>query len=288
MYMNYALVLMATVLLAVDFVLQNQYQRAEGADLVSGLTFNALNGLLTALVFWALSGFSMPFSPFSLLLALGMSLCLTAYSVLGFRILKTGNMSTYTLFLMSGGMLLPYLFGVLFLDEPLTVWRIVGVVLILAAVLLTNRARLERSVTFVLLCVAVFVLNGFVSILSKCHQIHTVYETVDSMAFVMYSGLGKFFFSAVALACRRGGRKPAFAAKSTPWLVLGSALIGGVSYTFQLIGAKALPATVLYPLVTGGCIVFSALAEKLYFKAKLSPFQWASIALCFLGTVFFL
>ena len=54
MYMNYALVLMATVLLAVDFVLQNQYQRSEGADLVSGLTFNALNGLLTALVFWAL------------------------------------------------------------------------------------------------------------------------------------------------------------------------------------------------------------------------------------------
>ena len=286
--MNYLLVMIATVLLTFDFALQKKYQTIEGTDLIAGLKFNAVNGLLTAVIFFALSGFKIEFSLFSVILAFGMALFGMTYSILSFQILKSSGMAIYSIFLMSGGMLLPYLFGVLFLDEPLTVWRIVGVVLILAAVLLTNRARLERSVTFVLLCVAVFVLNGFVSILSKCHQIHTVYETVDSMAFVMYSGLGKFFFSAVALACRRGGRKPAFAAKSTPWLVLGSALIGGVSYAFQLIGAKALPATVLYPLVTGGCIVFSALAEKLYFKAKLSPFQWASIALCFLGTVFFL
>jgi len=48
-----------------------------------------------------------------------------------------------------------------------------------------------------------------------------------------------------------------------------SAAIGGMSY-IKLYGAKSLPATVLYPLITGGRIVFSALTGAAVFKEKLS------------------
>ena len=49
-----------------------------------------------------------------------------------------------------------------------------------------------------------------------------------------------------------------------------SAAIGGMSYIIQLYGAKSLPATVLYPFITGGRIVFSALTGAAVFKEKLS------------------
>ena len=49
-----------------------------------------------------------------------------------------------------------------------------------------------------------------------------------------------------------------------------SAAIGGMSYIIQLYGAKSLPATVLYPFITGGRIVFSALTGAAIFKEKLS------------------
>lgn len=289
MQMNYIMVIIATVLLAFDFALSKKYQSSEGTGMAAGLKFNMLNGLFTAAIFLALSGFKAEFSLFSALMALAMSLCSIAYSVIGFRILKSGGMALYSIFLMLGGMLLPYLFGVLFLDEPLTLMRVVGVLLIIAAVICSGRAKYDVPPIIYLLCFAVFVLNGCVSVISKCHQIGTVFSPVDSTAFVMYSGITKFLVSSTALlVCGKKSITLSFSAKSAGIAVLCSAVIGGISYMLQLIGAKELPATVLYPIVTGGSILFSALSGRVFFKEKLSAYQIISIALCFVGTLLFL
>ena len=202
-------------------------------------------------------------------------------------------MTLYSLFLMSGGMLLPYFFGILFLNETLTFFRIAGVILILAAVILSNKGSYSLNSLQILFCILIFVLNGLVSIISKCHQINTIYEAVDSTAFVMYSGIGRFLLSTAALVFCRQKKQNAFPASffSSPKplaLILLSALIGGVSYMLQLIGARELPASVLYPLVTGGSIIFSALCGRLIFKEKITSFQKISIPLCFIGTCLFL
>ena len=286
---HYILVVMATILLAVDFAISKKFQSMEGTDLAPGLKYNALNGLFTAIVFWALSGFQFEFSWFSVILAFSMALCCAAYSLIGFRVLRAGNMAVYSLFLMSGGMLLPYFFGILFLEEELTILRIVGVLVILMAVILSNKSKEKLPMAFLILCLAVFLLNGSVSIISKCHQINTTFAPVSSISFIMYSGIGRFVFSSAALLfLKKDGNTAKFSYKKTLLLIAASALIGGLSYMLQLIGAKDLPATVLYPLVTGGSIIFSALAEKVFFKGKLTKYQLISIALCFIGTCFFL
>jgi multidrug transporter EmrE-like cation transporter len=146
-----------------------------------------------------------------------------------------------------------------------------------------------------LLCLCVFLLNGCVSIISKCHQANDQleiirdFEAVSSTAFVMYSGLGKFVLSSVALLlCKKEKSVISFNSKTSLLVILGAAAIGGVSYMLQLIGAETLPATVLYPLVTGGCIVFSSLSGLIFFREKLSVYQIISIILCFIGTLLFL
>jgi len=287
--MNYILVLIATVLLAFDFALSKKYQSLEGTAMAAGLRFNMFSGLFTALVFFALSGFRLEFSWFSFLMAFGMSLCAMIYSIVGFRILRSGGMALYSLFLMLGGMLLPYLFGVLFLEETLTLLRIAGVLLIAAAVVISGRATYRFGGMVYVCCAAVFVLNGMVSIISKCHQISIDFSPVSSTAFVMYSGIGKFVFSAAALLfCKKGEGEHSSGAKQVLLIVAGSAVIGGISYVLQLTGARSLPATVLYPMVTGGSIIFSALSGRVFFKEKLSPHQLWSIGLCFAGTLLFL
>ena len=286
---NYILVILATILLAVDFAISKKFQSVEVTDLGPGLKYNALNGLFTAIVFWALAGFKIEFSWFSLILAFSMALCCAAYSLIGFRVLRIGNMAVYSLFLMSGGMLLPYFYGILFLEESLTFARICGVLIILLAIIISNKSKEKFPVVFYVLCAAVFLLNGSVSVISKCHQINTVFQPVSSISFIMYSGIGRFIFSLGALLFVNKGGKPAkFSGKKTLLFIAASALIGGLSYMLQLIGAKELPATVLYPLVTGGSIIFSALAEKVFFKGKLTKYQIISVILCFLGTCFFL
>lgn len=284
--MDYILVLVATMFLAGEFAFSKKYQNLEGTEVIAGLRFNALAGSISAIVMFAAQGFRPEFSWISLALAFSMSACCMAYSIIGFRVLKTGGMALYSTFLMGGGMLLPYLFGVIFLEEVLTAPRIIGMILVLAAVVMTNFRKEKIDGKLLLLCVAVFVLNGGVSIISKCHQVCTA-PVVSSSAFVMYTGLGRVLFSGAALLiCCKKGNKPMKAISAGA--VAGAAIIGAASYFLQLIGAKNLPASVLYPMVTGGGIIFSALSGKLFFKEKLSATQIVSIVICFIGTLLFL
>lgn len=287
--MNYILVLIATILLAFEFAFSKKYQESEGTSLISGLRFNTLSGFFTAIIFFALSGFKLQFSLFSLIMAFLMSLLCMLYSIIGFKILRKRNMSLYSLFLMSGGMLLPYIFGILFLQEPLTLLRILGILFILAAVYLSNPAKCKLDKSQLILCVIIFIMNGFVSIISKCHQINITFAPVDNTSFVMYSGICKCIISSFALLfCKSTDTKYSFATRKSIYIILGAACISGISYTLQLMGAKALPASVLYPLITGGSIIFSTLCGKLLFKEKVSKFQIISVALCFIGTCLFL
>ena len=67
-----------------------------------------------------------------------------------------------------------------------------------------------------------------------------------------------------------------------------TAAVGGVSYIFQLESAKNLPATVVYPFLTGGSIIFTAISGLLFFKEKISKKVFVGIVLCFIGTLMFL
>ena len=286
--MDYILVAFAVLLLAFEFALSKKYQALEGTSMAAGLRFNTLSGVLSAVIMWAISGFQVEWSAFSLVMAFTLSLCCLSYSLLSFQVLKEGDMTLYSTFLMSGGMLLPYAFGVLFLEESLTLWRILGVILVLAAIVLGNFSRRKVSNKILLLCCVVFVLNGCVSILSKCHQI-SQNAPVSSSMFVAYSGLTRAFMTLpLLLMLKNVPNRAKMQHRLSPWVVAAAAVISGGSYLLQLVGAKTLPATVLYPMVTGGCIIFSSLAGRVFFREKLSLQQKISIAVCFVGTLLFL
>ena len=287
--MQYALVFFSTVLLAFTFAVQKKYQAVEGAGTTAGLRYNALSGLIMAVLCFAFNGFALQFSAFSVIFAFSTALLCVCYSLIGFYILRFSGMAIYSIFLMIGGMLLPYIYGVLFLNEVLSPFRIIGVILIVVAVVFSNKAKYATKAWLYLLCTAVFILNGFVSILSKCHQINTTYAAVDSVTFAMYMGLGQFLFGSCALLLGKEKKKALALPSGTVWLMIaGSAVLSGTSYILQLIGAKGLPATVLYPMVTGGSIILSSLSGAVFFKEKLSVYQIASVVLCFVGTLLFL
>lgn len=280
----YLSVITATVLLAIEFSCSKLYQSLESISLEKGLQFNTVSGLVSALIMWALAGFRLEWSGFSALLALGMALCSMLYCLLSFRILNLGGMALYSLALMSGGMLLPYIFGIVFLNETVSLPGFLGLIAVLAAVILSNFNRRKISKTLLLLCSAVFLLNGFCSILSKAHQISRIPSTVSSAGFVMYSGIAKCLLSVIVLLCRKRSSFSRPKHKYTLLLTVGAAVISAASYLLQLNGAKVLPASVLYPMITGGSIVFSAIAGRVFFKERLSLRQILCILLCIFGT----
>lgn len=289
--MQYMMLTSAALLLAMDFAMNKIYQKLRGTSPKVSLFFNSVLGLATAIIFFAVNNFRLSLSPYSAFSAMLMSALVMTYNIMGFRILKQGSMAIYSLFLMTGGMVLPYLWGLIFLNESFSAFRTIGLIIIIGGVFLSNFSGEKINIKQICMCLAVFVLNGLVSIISKMHQIEMNYQCVSTIEFVILGGIFKFFiagFLFLAFKNRdvRRSQKNNFS-KSLIVIIL-SAVIGGTSYFLQLYGAKSLPATVLYPFVTGGSIVFSALTGVLLFKEKLSRKLIISVVLCFVGTVMFI
>lgn len=283
---DYLLLILADILLALNFAATKAYQKNSGTSLYTGLLFNAALGFFSALLFFAVNGFKCALTPFSVVMALLMGTLCVAYTCLGFLIMERDDITLYTVFLMSGGMAVPYIWGLIFLGEPFSYLRTAGLIIIAAAIVMMNSGSSKPDKKTVLLCLAVFFLNGFISVISKEHQIGS--SAVASADFVILTGAAKAAASLAALLFTAKQKESArFNLKSVLFTFLAAAL-GGASYLFQLKGALSLPATVLYPFITGGSIIFTALAGRVFFGEKPKKRMLTGIALCFLGTVLFL
>lgn len=193
-------------------------------------------------------------------------------------------MSVYSLFMMLGGMLLPFLYGVLFLNERVGVFRWLALALLIAALRRslpgtrpgTSAPGIRRAV-YGSVC-----LNGAVSVISKAHQVSP--QASSTYDFLIMTYLFQFGFGSIACAiaaiCRRGKKELPPGEEKTEKegggkaalvllaVVVAYALDSSVGYMLQLSGAKTLPAVLLYPLITGGTVVVSALFGRLVFQGK--------------------
>lgn len=293
--MGYFLLIIAAVLLALNFATNKVYQVAEGASLRSALKFNIVLGFFTTIIFFCINGLQFKITTYSLVMGMLTTFFSTAYLMLSFSIMKSGHLSLYTLFLMTGGMIIPYIWGVAFLDEEITFLRTLGLLMISLSVFIMNSSTKKTGLKTLLMCIAVFLLNGAVSVVSKLHQINPA--SISSSGFVLLTGIIKFVVCLILLVAinklsTENNNDQQKTSNKIPPKMLGvifvSAAISGVSYLLQLIGAKDIDATVLYPIITGGSIFFTTLAGWIFFKEKPTAKVIASVVICFLGTCLFL
>ena len=102
---------------------------------------------------------------FTLIMSLLLALVGFGFTFCGFRALGIINLSLYSVFSMLGGMVLPFLQGILFYGEPMTWAKVICLIFITLALLLT----VERggSGKGWLYYVGIFVLNGMSGVICK-------------------------------------------------------------------------------------------------------------------------
>ncbi len=294
--MNYALLIFSAAFLAADFAVNKIYQKKAGTGQKAIFGFNAILGLFTAAVFFLCNIFitkkiGFDFSFYSAIMSALMSLCVMCYNIMGFKIMSRSSVAVYTLSLMSGGMTVPYIVGLLFLGEQFSVFRTAGLVMILAGVVISNYSNQKKNSALIIMCAAVFIINGLTSIISKTHQTQSMFSAVSATEFVILCGIWKFILAGTIYLFVKKKSTSDDTKRNGGILLptaLASAVASGLAFLLQLIGASSLPASVLYPFITGGSIVFSSLISALAFKEKLSKRLVLSVALCFAGTVLFI
>lgn len=294
--MNYLMLAFAAVLNSFDFVISKLYQKRVGSTLRSGFVFNGLVGAFSAVIFFCINGFKLDISWYSCIWALIMTAVAVVYIILGFKILSESKMAYYTFYRMTGTMLLPYLWGLLMLQESFSVLEMIGLAVMVAAVMIMNLDGQRLSFKHTALCLAVFVLAGCTGIISKEHALSP--SAVSPVDYIILTSLAKILLCGGYLCLP--DRKEHSTASQNPmrgkvrkalWFLGifgGSALITGISYMLQLVCAENVPATVLYPLITGGTVVFTAVTARIFFGEKFTAKSTVAIILCVVGTCLFL
>ena len=195
MLLYYALVFGATILFALQFLFNQKFENVRGSDLKSALEFTLYKNVVIVIMMLIISGFKIIITPFSIVLSVIYAVACILMTYFSLKAFAVANLSVYSVFSMLGGMLLPFLLGVGFYNEKLTVFKIVCCVLIAISVLLNLKSGKQSKKAF-LYYMAVFTLNGGVGVISTIHQNSELPHT-DSTGFMFLSSLAGVIISAL-------------------------------------------------------------------------------------------
>lgn len=277
MGLYYALISLSVIMFGVQFLFTDKYQKECGQRALAAHRLTFYSGIVGIIILLIINGFSVEYTHFTLICAIANALVSLLYSICALKALAKINLSLYSLFAMLGGMVLPFVQGLIFYNEELTVGKIVCFVLITVALALTVNKDTNKGGW--LYYIGVFALNGLAGVVSTFFQ-KSDYPKTNAESFSIWSAVAAVVISFVALLILRGkGKKPSFKAISIA--VVGGTLSRIANYVL-VIALAVLPATVQYPFVTGGVMIASTVIAAIVGQ-KPSKREILSVAISFVG-----
>lgn len=278
--MYYVFILIAAVLFSLQFLCQQRYEEKSGTGFNAALAFSLYKGLTVIVMMLILSGLKLQFSLFSLIMSAVYALCYILMIFYSLKAFSVANLSVYSVFTMLGGMLLPFLTGVIFYEEGVSVFKILCCIMIVVAVLL-NIQKGQSSKKAFLYYMLVFVLNGMVGVLSKVHQSSNLAH-IDSTSFMFYSGVFTVIICSIWILAN-GGKIPLLKGARLIYSA-GDGFLNGIGDLLLLISVAKLPASVQYPVVTGGVMVISTIISTIR-REKLRKLEYVAAIIAFAASV---
>ncbi len=251
--MYYLLILVATIMFGVQFLTNEQYQKETGGGLLNSLKYSVYSSAIGFVALLIINKFGFNITLFSVAVALVYGAVCVGLNYSSIKAFQYANLSVYSVFSMIGGMLLPFVFGLL-IGEEFKMIRIICCILIGVSVTLSVSGGGENNKKALKYYIGVFILNGMVGVISKFHQMYPALA-VDNGSFMMLTKITTASLGLVMMLFAKG-KGDALTKKAGVFLSIG-AVLNSVANLLLLIALLHLPASVQYPMVTGGVIVVS-------------------------------
>ena len=140
--MYYAMLIGASFLFGSQFMVTKAFEKNYGKTVRASLSFSLLYSLFAGVIFFIIklvsSGTVFNLNSFSLCMAFGLSLVNILSSAIGIKTLALGDIAVYSLFLMLGGMIVPFFAGIVFLKESVSVCNLIGVAIMIMLMLIIS------------------------------------------------------------------------------------------------------------------------------------------------------
>ena len=315
--MYYAMLIGASFLFGSQFMVTKAFEKNYGKTVRASLSFSLLYSLFAGVIFFIIklisSGTVFNLNSFSLCMAFGLSLVNILSSTIGIKTLALGDIAVYSLFLMLGGMIVPFFAGIVFLKESVSVRNLIGVAIMIIALCLpvffgkkTKNAgeaktdgdtKKKTSVFFYVLCVFLFILNGLSSTLSKFNSVREGAALGAEFTFYTYGIQFVISLAAFALTTALGKSDKTQNEEKQPCILFRPVAIGcgaafgavnGTAFLMSSVAAEHVVAVAQYPLITGATILFSSLLAFLFYREKPTALQLVQIVISLAATILFM
>ena len=195
--MYYAIILLSVTMFGGCFAPNDIYRKLRGNSLKISMQFSLMGSLAGLVVLLVINRFRLEFTVFTLIMALLSALNGFAFTFCSFKALGSINLSLYSLFSMLGGMALPFIQGIAFYGEKITLAKSVCFLLICIALLLTVEKDKKRNGA--LYYIGIFIFNGMSGVLSKFFASAPLRKT-SAAGFTMLISICTVVISSVSLS----------------------------------------------------------------------------------------
>lgn len=275
--MYYGIVIISVLLFGFQFYFNDEYQKKSGTGASSVFISTFIGSVVGFLCLAVINEFDFSFTPFALIWSFITAINSVLYSICSLKAMEKVNLSVYSLFTMLGGMMLPFIVGLAFYKEGMTVAKAICVAFVTAALLITVNWKKKTGAE--LYYFAIFILNGMSGVLSKIYEDATL-PKVSSGGYSLWIAIMSSVISLIGLIIiGRRLKKPSLQAIL---FSAGGGIFNRVANFLLLIALAVLPASVQYPFVTGGVIIVSTAIAALT-KQKPTKKEILAVCMSFIG-----
>ena len=282
----------ACFLFSFQFIFSKWYQLRTKSIFVSAVWMNIFSAIWYIAIFFSNNGFSLHISFISGIYAIFYTLILIVSSVVGFFAMKYGSLSVLSLFLLTGGLIIPVIYGVCFLNEKLTLQKGIGVIFILLSFLpytlskkestYKNHRKARNIIPIQLLYFIAFLCNGMISVITKAQSINVHAST--NKDFLASTALLRLILGIILIVLlnihKTNPRETIFTFYNKTeknslkevlylfFIVGGFAVCNGIANLFSMVTAKTMDSSFQFPLLSAAVIVITALISWAIYKEK--------------------
>lgn len=273
--MQYILLWLVIILSAAQNIFHKQYsQKTEKPNV---FLFLAVSAFTAFLFFVVSSGLRLTFTTEVFWYSLAFAISFMSAMIGMFLSIKWGALSI-SMLVISYSLVVPTLYGILFLKESLSVIRIVGLILLMISLfLIVDRSqKAVFSIRWLIALLCAFFGNGMCSTVQKAQQLafDGGYKNEFMIVAFLVSAVLLFLFSCIRHEKWRGDPGIRFGA------VNGVAI--GIVNLMVLFLTGMIPNAILFPSVSAGGIVLGFVIARFMYKERLSPWQVGGY---FIGTL---
>lgn len=276
---NYLLLTLVTVGVSVQQISKKAFtQKVPGG----AYSFCAGSALLALVVFLITSEGKFVYSHETLGYALAFAASYSICTVTSMLAVKTGPLSLTSL-MVSYSLIIPAFYGLIMLDEPVKPTLIIGIILLLISLLFINIEKKGEpkkiTLKWIIYVFLAFVCNGGCSTIQKVQQLSSggLYKSELMIIALIVTTIVLLIF---AIFNEKEDTLPNLKAGLVLYAICGIA--NGVVNYLVLLLSNRLPASVMFPVISAGGIILSAIVAITVYKEKLSKYQWIGMIL---GTI---